>query len=79
MRHGLQQGADLSVAALALAQSYLQQGKYQELFAQSPAGLDAPQLRARLLTVQGNGHLQLRKLNEAQRTFEHALRLAPNA
>ncbi|HZU91462.1 MAG TPA: tetratricopeptide repeat protein, partial [Stellaceae bacterium] len=72
-------GYDLDHTTLLLAESYLAQRKYRELLQDFPADTGSAARRAGLLVLRGYAEIALGKPQDAQRSFQQAQNLAPQA
>jgi putative PEP-CTERM system TPR-repeat lipoprotein len=72
LRHALGAGAHPSLVSVPLAQAYLAQSKFGQLFDELPATVEDLELRGQLLLVHGNAYLELRQFDRAERAFKQA-------
>ena len=75
LRRARAAGADLAMVAEPLASSYMQQGKFNELFASLGTDVSSDRLRTKLFVLRGNAYLQTRALDDAEQSFAAAISL----
>lgn len=71
-------GADDSLTLVPLGEAYLQQGKFEALLRELPAGQRPPRIEAGVRVLRGLALLELRVLHEAELEFLKARRLQPD-
>ncbi len=79
LRIARRDGADEAVVLIPLANAYLQQAKFDELYAKIPPGRHEPEMEAKILSAHGEAYIQQGRLNKAREVFEYAAFLSPNS